>query len=264
MNGINTLSAWCGSLQKRYDGSSCRVRKRSWSSAVDVELFDRFLGVIAMPRAIDPSTNLKLLKRLAALKNQSAWRKFFAVYDPLVERWCSSYRFDPETLDELCQRIRIELLRRMPEYSYDPSGSFRGWLRRLCHHRALDLYNERRDQAFSSLTEDDLVDYRPGAVEIIDGDDADEEPSPARLRLFEECRLVHEEVKRKVKPERWEVFWRVVIEGESIREAANSLGLKYTTAYAGANHVAKLLREEGQRRKSRLQSDHSSKSEEHK
>ena len=49
---------------------------------------------------------------------------------------------------------------------------------------------------------------------------------------------------------RWEVFWRVVIEGEPMSETAAALGLKYATVYAAANHVAKLLREEGRRRTS--------------
>ena len=47
---------------------------------------------------------------------------------------------------------------------------------------------------------------------------------------------------------RWEVFWRVVIEGESMSETAAALGLKYATVYAAVNHVAKLLREEGRQR----------------
>jgi RNA polymerase sigma factor (sigma-70 family) len=215
-----------------------------------------------MSRAVGDTTNEKLLKRLAALEDQSAWREFFAGYDPLVKQWCSSYRFDPESLDELCQRIRVELLRRMPQYGYDPGGSFRGWLRRLCHHRAIDMYRERRGEAFGSLTEEDLIDDRGMAFEVIEGEQGDDLPSIARLRLLEECRRVHEEVMRKVKPVRWQVFWRVVIDGESIRDAANALGLKYTTAYAGANHVAKLLREAGERQKNRLKTSDSSKSEE--
>jgi len=59
-------------------------------------------------------------------------------------------------------------------------------------------------------------------------------------------------VRRKVKPVRWEIFWRVVIEGESMSETAAALGLKYATVYASANHVAQLLRQEGRRRGPRL------------
>jgi hypothetical protein len=47
-------------------------------------------------------------------------------------------------------------------------------------------------------------------------------------------------------------LWRVVIEGESLGETVFALGLKYGTAYAAANHVAHLVREEGRRRSARL------------
>ena len=44
----------------------------------------------------------------------------------------------------------------MPGYQYDPGGSFRGWLMRLCHHRAIDLYREHRDRPFQILSSDAL------------------------------------------------------------------------------------------------------------
>ena len=65
-------------------------------------------------------------------------------------------------------------------------------------------------------------------------------------------------MRRKVKPVRWEVFWRVVIECEPMSETAAALGLKYATVYAAAHHVSKLLREEGRRRSGGLGSADSS------
>ena len=44
----------------------------------------------------------------------------------------------------------------------------------------------------------------------------------------------------------------MVIEGESMSDAAAALGLKYATAYAGVNHVARLLRQEGRHRRAGL------------
>jgi ActR/RegA family two-component response regulator len=87
---------------------------------------------------------------------------------------------------------------------------------------------------------------------MTDVDTDDDEISAGKLRLFREAREVQEEVKHKVKPVRWEVFWRVVIEGEPLSETARALGLKYATAYAAARHVSELLREEGRRRRARL------------
>jgi hypothetical protein len=72
---------------------------------------------------------------------------------------------------------------------------------------------------------------------------------PDQLRLLQEAQEVQEAVRRKVKPIRWELFWRVVIEGDSIGEAATAYGLRYGTVFAAVNHVAGVLREEGKRRR---------------
>ena len=137
----------------------------------------------------------------------------------------------------------------MPSYQYDPQGSFRGWLRRLCHHRAINLYHECRDNRCFSLGEDDLIDARSTAAGELD--QFDELRRNGRV-CSKKCSRSRRKFMRKVKPSRWEVFWRVVIEGESMSEAAAALGLKYATAYAGVNHVARLLRQEGRRRRAGL------------
>jgi RNA polymerase sigma factor (sigma-70 family) len=191
------------------------------------------------------STDPELLRRIRALRDNPAWSQFFALYEPLVAAWCSEYGFDSESVDELRQRVWVEMAQRMPSYQYDPGRSFRGWLRRFCHHRAVDMFRERRDRSFEVRPDTDLIDERwVAASNTID----DDEILADKLILMQEAREVQDEVRRKVKPVRWEVFWRVVIDGESISETAASLGLKYITAYAGLNHVAQLLRAEGTRR----------------
>jgi len=203
------------------------------------------------------STDPELLKRVAALRDNPAWGEFFERYDPLVRRWCSAYGLDSDSVDELRQRVWVELARRMPAYQYDPGGSFRGWLRRLCHHRAIDLYRERRDRPAQAKSGDGLTDAHWMKGNGGDGGPDDGEIAADRLLLLWEAREAQEEVRRKVKPVRWEVFWRVVIEGEPMSETAAALGLKYPTAYAAARHVAELLREEGRRRRARLGFDDS-------
>jgi RNA polymerase sigma-70 factor (ECF subfamily) len=192
------------------------------------------------------------------LWDNPAWSEFFHRYDPLVRGWCSAYGLDAASVDEVCQRVWIELARRMPSYQYDPDGSFRGWLRRLCRHRAIDLYRERRDHPCHALGDEDLIDERWMAGERCDGEPADDEDAPERRFQFREAQEVQEEVRCKVKPVRWEIFWRVVIDGESMSETAADLGLKYATVYAAANHVARLLRQEGRRRSACLGLEESS------
>ena len=183
--------------------------------------------------------------------------EFFARYDPFVRDRCSVYGLDSASVDELCQRVWVELARRMPSYQYDPGGSFRGWLRRLCHHRAIDLLRERQDHRFEALNGEELIDGQ------WPGDGIDEGRTMARSRPGGSCCSGRRSRSRRKSGARssqsaGRSFWRVVIEGQSVSEAAAALGLKYATVYAGVNHVAKLLRDEGRRRKTHLGLDDSS------
>jgi RNA polymerase sigma factor (sigma-70 family) len=187
---------------------------------------------------------------VAALSDNPAWREFFERYRGFVRDRCSVYGLDAASVDELCQRVWVELARRMPSYQYDPGGSFRGWLRRLCHHRAIDLLRERQSGYFEALDCDKLIDKTWSSGDF-DREIDDGETDSAQL-LRREALAVQEEVRRKVKPSRWEAFWRVVVEGQSVKEAATALGLKYATVYAGVNHVAELLCAEGRRRKAHI------------
>jgi RNA polymerase sigma-70 factor (ECF subfamily) len=201
-----------------------------------------------MAQSTIESTDPELLRRVSSLWDNPAWGEFFERYSPLVTAWCRGYGLDSESVNEVCQRVWVELARRMPAYQYDPGGSFRAWLKRLCYHRVVDLFRERRNRPTVLLRDDDflvsLQSRRSDPNAWIDDDD----PAAQRLLLLEEARLVQEIVRRKVKPIRWELFWRVVIDGEPMNETAADLGLKYATVYAAVNHVGQLLREEGERR----------------
>jgi RNA polymerase sigma-70 factor, ECF subfamily len=201
---------------------------------------------------VDPGrTDPKLLERVKALHDNPTWKEFFDLYGPFVTNCCLASGLDPASVDELCQRIWVELVRRLPAYQYDPGGSFRGWLNRLCQRRTIDMYRERRDHCLTLLGDDATTDTFLMARSRFDLDPADH-IQPKRLALLDEAKQIQEKVQRKVKPIRWEIFWRVVIQGEPMPETAAALGLKYSTVYAAVNHVGHLLREEGQRRSARL------------
>src|SRR5262249_55414676 len=60
------------------------------------------------------STNPELLRRGAALTDNAAWSEVFAHYAPFVRARCSVYGLDSALVDEVCQRVWVELARRMP------------------------------------------------------------------------------------------------------------------------------------------------------
>ena len=97
------------------------------------------------------TTNPTLLNRLCDWRDHEAWVDFVTRYDPVIRLSCRRYRLDAESTEELSQRVWIDLARRMRTFRYDPGKTFRGWLRRLCQSRAIDLLRKKNADAVLSL-----------------------------------------------------------------------------------------------------------------
>jgi RNA polymerase sigma-70 factor (ECF subfamily) len=189
------------------------------------------------------TTSPRLLERVADWADHTAWLEFFGRYDPLLRRWCGRFPLEPGTADDLRQQIWIELARRMRTYRYDPGRTFRGWLRRLCQCRAVDLLRSTRRDA--GATESLAVDPA-GPPELSLAEDG-EELEGHRPRLLGEAERVQQAVRSHVDPSTWNAFWRIAVEGCSVRETAGALGLSYAAAFAAQKRVAERLRAEGRR-----------------
>jgi RNA polymerase sigma factor (sigma-70 family) len=189
------------------------------------------------------NTSPSLLARVASLSNQPAWAEFVRYYDPRLRRWCRLFSLDSDLSDELCQRIWIELIRKMPSYRYDPGGSFRGWLWILFRFRALNLIKERRGEVVG------LVDVSVLQSQVSPSSVADDEPDERVLTLLREAEAIHQSVKQRVKPWRWEAYWRIIVEREDIGATARALEMNYAAAYAAAHYVDGMVRAEGRRRR---------------
>lgn len=70
------------------------------------------------------STSPELLRRVAAVSDNPAWGEFFERYDAFVRARCSVYGLDSASMDELCQRIWVELRGGCRLTSTIPAGRF--------------------------------------------------------------------------------------------------------------------------------------------
>lgn len=197
----------------------------------------------------DGSTSPTLLRQVADWANHPAWVRFRDTYDPYLRYWCRRYGLDAEAIDEVCRRIWFELAERMQTFEYDPSGSFRGWLRRLCASRVLNYLRERRVHPVLSL---DDREHEPaaggrGTAGEPDEGETEETPDSARLLLLGQGAAVQAAVRAKVKPHNWEAFWLVAICDWSVERTARALGMTKAAVYAARKRVARMLRDEGRR-----------------
>ena len=111
-------------------------------------------------------------------------REFVERDNPLLTTWCRRMRLDAETADELCQRIWIELARRIASFRYDPSKTFRGWLRRLLYSRTVDLLCARRTDPLQ-LAEDERSELLERLNDPSDSDEGEESTAAGPLGIGE-------------------------------------------------------------------------------
>jgi DNA-directed RNA polymerase specialized sigma24 family protein len=92
----------------------------------------------------EASTSPTLPREISSWQDHRAWVRLRGRYDPLRSLWCRNHDLDHDSVDEVCQRIWIELADRMRTFRDDPNGSFRRWLRPLCSSRVLDFLRQRK------------------------------------------------------------------------------------------------------------------------
>jgi RNA polymerase sigma factor (sigma-70 family) len=190
------------------------------------------------------TTNPTLINRLGDWRDHEAWVDFVTRYDPVIRSTSGRYRLDAESTEELCQQVWIDLARRMQTYRYDPGKTFRGWLRRLCQSRAIDLLRKKKANAVESLGDQPVASLTHDASAGIEVDESASSERPVLLRQAEE---VQNAVRRRVSECTWQVFWKIGIEGQSVRETSIAAGISYYAAFAAEKRVGRMLRKEGQR-----------------
>jgi RNA polymerase sigma-70 factor (ECF subfamily) len=190
------------------------------------------------------TTNPTLLNRLDDWRDREAWVDFVTRYDPVIRAVSKRYRFDDDLTEELCQRVWIDLTRRIRTFRYDPGMTFRGWLRRLCQSRAIDLLRKKKADAEHELEIHAAASLLNDAAEGFEAEESRASERPVLLRLAEE---VQDAVRRRVDVRTWETFWKIAVLGHSVREASDAAGISYYAAFAAQKRVGRMLREEGQR-----------------
>ena len=163
--------------------------------------------------AEEPSTRASMLFALRDPANTAAWEVFYARYEPLIRRWVRSHRLRPADEDDLTQEVLAKLFLKLPEYEYDPSKRFRGWLYRLIRNEVYDFWRGKAQRwpGLGGTT-------NAGRLKTIpDPDDRGVEAHLIEMETgLEDDRLLRAAIDRvqpRVKEARWRAFWMTTVEG---------------------------------------------------
>ena len=211
----------------------CRVRRR---------------GEIAMPPDFT-RTSPTLLKNASDWHDHEAWGELQRRYDGLLRACCKSLHLDDNAIDEVCQEAWFQVAKRLANFVYDPGGSFRKWLWTVCRYEGLKFLKARREDPLIFVDgQGDLLSglglgHGSPPSEIMDAEDRE----PLLDVIEAKIAAVQERVKRRGKPIVWECFRLISMEFYTPREAADILGITYSSAWKNNQRVLEKLLAEAHR-----------------
>jgi RNA polymerase sigma factor (sigma-70 family) len=187
-------------------------------------------------------TSVTLLGRLRQDGNdQAAWSEFVRRYGPKICGWCRQWSLQEADAQDVAQDVLLKLAEKLRTFAYDPSKSFRGWLKTLTHHAWCDFLAARRRTVPTGAG--------PGNWEQLESQEAGLD---LLERLNEEFdrEMLDEAMARvqvRVAPHTWEAFRLTAVENLPGAEVAQRLKITVAMAFIAKSRVQKMIRAEVER-----------------
>ena len=183
-------------------------------------------------------TSQTLLNRVRSPQDREAWTEFVERYGRRIFGWCRQWGLQEADAEDVTQDVLLRLASKLRDFAYDPSRSFRGWLRTLAHHAWSDFLMDRKRPGGGS-----------GDPQVMEALEQVEARDDLTRRLDEEFThaLLEEasaRVRLRVHQHTWEAFRLTALEGTSATEAAARLGMRVATVFVARSKVQKMLQDE--------------------
>ena len=92
----------------------------------------------------DSDTSVTLFEQLQTdPSDPGAWKLLFERYHPMIRSWCLKWGVQASDADDIAQDVLLKLLAAFRQYRYDPSRSFRTWLKTVTQHAWTDFARAR-------------------------------------------------------------------------------------------------------------------------
>src|SRR3954447_8045100 len=92
-----------------------------------------------------PTTRVSLLTQLRQdPSDQAGWDEFVERYGRHISRRGRQWKVQDAAAEDVTQDILVKLTQKIRAFAYDPSRSFRGWLKTVAHHAWRDFEDGRR------------------------------------------------------------------------------------------------------------------------
>ena len=186
-------------------------------------------------------TSTGLLCR-AVQRQTDAWDNLVSLYGPLVYRWCRRWGLQAKDAENVGQEVFLRVFQGLPAFRHDrPGDSFRGWLGRIARNCFLD--HVQRQQKLVLGTGGSESQKR---IEQIPDDHPNDEDQATTDR--EDNTILYQQavqlIRREYTQRDWQIFQRVVINGEGPAAVAAEMQVSSNVVYLIKSRVLRRLRDE--------------------
>jgi RNA polymerase sigma-70 factor (ECF subfamily) len=170
--------------------------------------------------------------------DQVGWEEFVERYGRQIYRWCRQWKLQDADAEDVTQDILAKLAQKLRTFAYDPSRSFRGWLKTVAHHAWRDFADSRRhsQRAVGGGRVQELMQTLEAREDL-----ARKLEEAFDLELLEAAKV---RVRLRVAPHTWEAFRLMALEGRPVAEVAARVHLQVAMVYVAKSKVQRMLREE--------------------
>ncbi len=185
------------------------------------------------------TTRVTLLHRLNQNPaDQMSWAEFVRVYAPAIRGWLMHWGLQEADAQDVAQNVLLRLTAKLPQFKYDPSKSFRGWLKTLTHHAWHDFvteagYRTRGSGDTSVLDQLQSVEAREDLAARVEATFDKELLEMALVRA-----------KERVAETTWQAFKLSALDEVAPQTVADQLGVRVSQVYLAKHRVQKLVQEE--------------------
>jgi RNA polymerase sigma factor (sigma-70 family) len=198
------------------------------------------------PNALIP-TRRSLVSRLRQWDDQESWQDFFSTYWKLIYGVAIKSGLTDEEAEDVVQETVLSVAKKMDTFKYDPAVcSFKGWLMHVTRLRIIDQFRKRQSGIVGKTPRDSdaprtaTVERVPEPVSVLDSIwDAEWEKNIVDAAM--------ERVKRRVKPDHYQIFYLNVVKKLGVRKVASMIGVNVAQVYLVKHRVAALIKKEVQK-----------------
>jgi RNA polymerase sigma-70 factor, ECF subfamily len=187
-----------------------------------------------MSEQLQSATSVSLLVRLAQPSDGEAWRRFAALYSPLLFFWLQRLGCPASDASDVVQDILIEVFRNIGRYRKQPGKRFRGWLWTITRNKAWERLRRNAGAPLDGIApEHEVADERNDLDDWIEANYREYLVDRA-LRLM----------KSDFEATTWQACWDHVVEGRDPAQIARALGITVNAVYLAKSRVLRRLRQE--------------------